>query len=78
MPVVTTTQFDHEHPQYAERADLEALEGRIINRIADLELRLVRDMSALRGWTIGIVIALLLPLYAMNVTILVFLYNAKP
>jgi hypothetical protein len=59
-------------------ADLEALEGRVINRIAELELRLVRDMSGVRGWTIGIVVALLLPLYVMNVTILIFLYNAKP
>jgi hypothetical protein len=63
---------------FVTHADLEAFEGRLINRFAELELRLVRDMSALRGWTIGIVIALLLPLYAMSVTILVFLYNAKP
>jgi len=75
---MTTRQSDHEHPQYVQQADLEALEGRIINRLAELELRLVRDMSGLRGWTIGIVIALLLPLYVMNVTILIFLYNAKP
>jgi hypothetical protein len=65
-------------PHYVTQADLKALEGRIINRLADLELRLVRDMSALRAWTIGIVVALLLPIYVMNVTILIFLYGAKP
>lgn len=41
----TTTQPDHEHPQYVTRADLEALEGRIINRMAELETRLVRDLN---------------------------------
>jgi len=42
---MTTTQADHEHPQYAQKADLEALEGRIINRLAELETRLVRDIN---------------------------------
>jgi hypothetical protein len=75
---VTATQPGPQQPRFATMADLEALEGRVINRIAELELRLVRDMSGVRGWTIGIVVALLLPLYVMNVTILIFLYNAKP
>ena len=42
---MTTAQADHEHPHYVHKAELEALEGRIINRIADLEVRLVRDIN---------------------------------
>jgi len=41
---VTTTYPDHEHPQYVTRADLEAFEGRIINRLAEAEKRLGERM----------------------------------
>ena len=42
---MTTGYPDHEHPQYATRADLEAFEGRLINRMAEMEIRLVRDIN---------------------------------
>jgi hypothetical protein len=46
--------------------------------VRDLETRLLGAIASSRNWTIGIVVALLLPIYVMNVTILIFLYNAKP
>lgn len=52
---------EHEHPQYVTRADMEAFEGRIINRLAELELRLERRISEQTRWTIG----LILPIYAL-------------
>lgn len=42
-------------------AALEALEGRLINRLAEMEIRIVRDMANQWRWTIG----LILPLYAL-------------
>lgn len=47
-------------------------------QIRDLEIRLLGAITSSRTWTIGIVVALLVPLYVMNVTVLIFLYNAKP
>ena len=47
-------------------------------QIRDLELRLLGAITSSKNWTIGIVVALLVPLYVMNVTVLIFLYNAKP
>ena len=52
---------DHEHPQYVTHAQLEALEGRIINRIAEMELRIERRFTEQMRWTIG----LILPIYAL-------------
>jgi hypothetical protein len=47
-------------------------------QVRDLEIRLLGAIASSRNWTIGIVVALLLPIYVMNVTVLIFLYNAKP
>jgi hypothetical protein len=71
---MTTRQSDHEHPQYAQRSDLEALEGRIINRIAELETRISRDINT-AFWRqllvlLGIIIALSVPIINLGITIL--------
>ena len=44
--MTSTTYPDHEHPQYVTKADLEAFEGRFINRMAEMEIRLVRDINS--------------------------------
>lgn len=52
-------------PRFVTIAELEALEGRLINRMTEMELRLVRDIHRelrdLQRWTIG----LILPIYAL-------------
>jgi hypothetical protein len=58
---MSTTYPDHEHPQYVTHANLEAFEGRIINRIAELELRIERRFTEQMRWIVG----LILPLYAL-------------
>jgi hypothetical protein len=47
-------------------------------QLRDLELRLLGAINSSRNWTVGIVVALLIPIYVMVVTVLIFLYNAKP
>lgn len=69
------TTANHEHPQYATHADLEAMEGRIINRITELEVRLLRDFhgefrSQFR-WMVG----LILPVYALVIGLGIALFN---
>lgn len=69
-----TTMSDHEHQQYATRADLEAFEGRIINRIAEMELRLERSISG-AFWRqllvlLAMIVALAVPIINLGVTIL--------
>ena len=50
--MTTVAQADHEHPQYVTHAALEALEGRLINRMAELELRVTRDLNtAFWAWS---------------------------
>jgi hypothetical protein len=71
---MATTQPDHEHPQYATRADLEILEGRIINRIAELETRISRDINT-AFWRqllvlLGFVVALSIPIINLGITVL--------
>jgi hypothetical protein len=72
---MTTTYPDHEHPQYVTHADLEAFEGRIINRLVELELRIERRLHEQLRWTIG----LILPVYALVLgvilTIVIFGFN---
>lgn len=75
---MTTAHADHEHPQYVTRADLEALEGRLINRIAELELRMERRFNEQMRWMVGLLLGLILPIYALMIAALIFLYNAKP
>lgn len=58
---MTTTYPDHEHPQYVTHDKLEALEGRLINRIAELELRVTRDLNTAFWRMVG----LILPIYAL-------------
>ena len=74
----TTLQPDHEHPQYVTKADLEAFEGRIINRMAEMELRLERSISAafwrqllvLLGVIIALILGMAIPIINLGVTIL--------
>jgi hypothetical protein len=61
-------------PRYASIADLEALEGRIINRISELEMRISRDINT-AFWRqllvlLGLVVALSIPIINLGVTIL--------
>lgn len=73
-----TTAADHEHPQYVTKADLEAFEGRFINRMAEMELRLERSISAafwrqllvLLGVIIALVLGLSIPIINLGITIL--------
>lgn len=65
---------DHEHPQYATHADLEAMEGRIINRIAELEIRIERRFSEQMRWMVG----LILPIYALVIGLGVALFSRLP
>ena len=72
--MTATTYPDHEHPQYAQKADLEAFEGRIINRIAELEARISRDIST-AFWRqllvlLALIVALSVPIINLGVTIL--------
>jgi len=65
---------DHEHPQYASKADLEALEGRIITRISELETRISRDINT-AFWRqllvlLALIVALSIPIINLGVTIL--------
>jgi hypothetical protein len=71
---VTTQQPDHTHPQYVTHAELEAMEGRIINRIAELETRVTRDLST-AFWRqllvlLAIEVAFAIPIINLGVTIL--------
>ena len=56
-----TTTANHDHPEYVTLAALEAFEGRIINRLAELELRIERRFGEQQRWTV----VLILPLYAL-------------
>ena len=73
--MTTTTQPDHEHPQYAHKADLEALEGRIINRIAELEIRLLRDINTAFWRQVLALIGILLTVLALFAAVLFFTIN---
>lgn len=69
-----TTAADHEHPQYVTKADLEAFEGRIITRIAELETRLHREINT-AFWRqllvlLAMIVALSVPIINLGVTIL--------
>jgi hypothetical protein len=69
------TTADHEHPEYAHKADLEALEGRIINRIAELEVRLVRDINT-AFWRQALAFGgILIAIVALLATVLFFVIN---
>lgn len=67
-----------EQPRFATMADLEALEGRIINRISELELRIARDISAafwrqllvLLSVIIALVLGLAIPAINLGINIL--------
>ena len=73
--MTTTAQADHEHPQYVHKAELEALEGRIINRIAELEVRLVRDINT-AFWRQALAFAgILLTILALFAAVLFFVIN---
>lgn len=52
---MTTATHDRE-PRFATLADLEALEGRLINRITETELRLERSIAGHNQWTIGLIL----------------------
>ena len=72
------TTAEHEHPQYVTKSDMEAFEGRFINRISELELRISRDISAafwrqllvLLGVIVALVLGLSIPIINLGVTIL--------
>ena len=69
------TTADHEHPQYATHADLEAMEGRIINRIAELEIRLLRDINT-AFWRQALAFGgILLTILAILTTVMFFVIN---
>lgn len=64
---------DHEHPQYVTHADVEAMEGRIITRISELETRVSRDINT-AFWRqllvlLALVVALAVPIINLGVTI---------
>jgi hypothetical protein len=61
MPTQSYPYPDHEHPQYVTLAHLEAFEGRMINRISEMELRLVGKINGM-GWRL---VGLILPIYAL-------------
>lgn len=70
---MTTTTQPAPEPHYVTRADLEAFEGRVINRLAEQELRLTRDSNT-AFWRM---VALILPLYALWLgTLLAFMAAA--
>lgn len=48
-------------PQLVNHADLEALEGRLINRLTETELRLSREIGTAFWRMVGII----LPIYAL-------------
>jgi hypothetical protein len=57
-------------------ADLEALEGRIINRISDLEVRLVRDINT-AFWRQALAFGgILVAVVALLATVLFFVINS--
>jgi hypothetical protein len=76
--MTASVQPDHEHPQYVTYAALEALEGRLINRMAEMELRLERSISAafwrqllvLLGVIVALVLGLSIPIINLGITIL--------
>ena len=73
--MTSVAQSDHEHPQYAHRADMEALEGRIINRIAELEVRLVRDINT-AFWRQALAFgAILITVVGLLATVFFFVLN---
>jgi hypothetical protein len=53
-------------PRFVTLADLEALEGRLINRLAELELRMERRFNEQTRWIVG----LILPIYALVLAII--------
>jgi hypothetical protein len=70
------SNFSHEHPEYAHKADLEALEGRIINRIGELEVRLVRDINT-AFWRQALAFGgILIAIVALLATVLFFVINS--
>ena len=69
-----TTSPEHEHPQYVTKADLEAFEGRFINRLAEMELRVTRDLNT-SFWRM---VALILPVYAVVLAGFVALWSKLP
>ena len=58
-------------------SDLRELELKLEVQLGDLEKRLLKSDISMRNWIIGIVVALLVPIYVMNISILIMLYNAK-
>ena len=70
-----STTSDHDHPQYVSFAHLEALEGRLINRMAEMEIRLVRDINT-AFWRQALAFAgILLAVLALLATVLFFTLN---
>ena len=53
-------------PRFVTLADLEALAGRLINRLAELELRMERRFNEQTRWIVG----LILPIYALVLAII--------
>lgn len=71
---MTTAEANHDHPQYASHADVEAMEGRIITRISELEARVSRDINT-AFWRqllvlLALIVALAVPIINLGVTIL--------
>lgn len=71
--------------EYVTRDELTArlaeFELRIVDRIAALERRMDDHFRQQTRWIIGLyatVVGLILPVYALMVAALIFLYNAKP
>lgn len=73
--MTTTAESDHEHPQYVTHAQIEALEGRLINRLAEMEIRLVRDINT-AFWRQALAFAaILLTVLALLTAVLFFVIN---
>jgi len=60
---------------YVTHTDLEAFEGRILNRIAELELRIERRFNEQTRWIVGIVLPVYALVLATVLTIVVFGFN---
>jgi len=71
-----TTSTQPEEPRFATSHDLEALEGRIIGRIAQLETRLVRDINT-AFWRQALAFGgILIAVLALLATTLFFVLNS--
>jgi hypothetical protein len=64
--------------EYVTHTELREFELRWEVRITDFENRMLREISSMRNWIISVMAALVLPLYILIATVLIFLYNAKP